>query len=439
MIRVAPMTAGNEQGRFQLEQPCLYLKKVRLQNIRSFRDVKLDFAGDDGVRMWALVIGDNGVGKTSLLRAIAMGLCDRDSAAGLLRDTGGKWIRKGTDTRSPSKIEITLTDGQKAYSIVTQFRKSPAGFETVDQVTRPKTRFPWHRIFLCGYGANRSTEGSMNYEEYVPADAVYTLFNYDWQLQNPELALRRRAPRKSQQKATCQWLDHILMLPKGSVQLTDYGITIQGDWGKDIYMGALADGYEATLTWILDMLAWSMLAGVRARPMGIVLIDELEQHLHPRWQRSIIRRLYDMFPHVQFIATTHSPVCVGGITDLESNMYRLGLLRRGEDKAIEMTERLPGVGGLRADQILASELFDYLIEASDRTERLLRDASILAGKGAKRTPSEDARYRKVKQELRNIVLSEGTAPMERQLLCEQDNEMNKKIKRLESRLFGRTQ
>jgi len=416
----------------------MHITKIILENVRCFKHVELDLGRGEDAKRWAVIVGNNAVGKTTFLRSIAMGLCDKDSAAALLWYLGGNWMRKGT--RKPASIKLRLRDGNKDYEIETSIKKSPAGFETVTQTTSPPEKdFPWNKIFVCGYGANRRTEGSMKYEEYWSSDAVYTLFNYDWSLQDPELMLRRIAPTKHQQKEICSWIDDILMLKKGSTQLADRGLMIKVNGRHGIYLGSLADGHEATLTWILDMLGWGMSAGQAkkgAQLSGIVIIDELEQHLHPKWQRHIISLLHERFPEIQFIVATHSPLCAGGTADLETDNCRLGLLRQRKDGSVELIDKVPTLGGWRADQILASELFGYIIEANEKTEKLLREASILAGKGKKRTSADNARYKSVKTKLESILFSDGATLIERELIREKEKKIAKKTKRLEKKLFG---
>jgi predicted ATP-binding protein involved in virulence len=191
--------------------------------------------------------------------------------------------------------------------------------------------FPWDRIFATGYGAGIRVQGTADYDYYLTADAVYPLFRYDAPLQNPELIVRRLvdAARRSSQggaQAANRILTYIKKLLKNVLQLDDedqveltrIGITVRGRWGRS-ELSSLGDGYRSTVTWVLDLLSWWFLKTSTARSakdpsaiQGIVLIDEIEQHLHPRWQRSIMRLLIESFPGVQFIATTHSPLVASG-------------------------------------------------------------------------------------------------------------------------------
>ena len=119
------------------------------------------------------------------------------------------------------------------------------------------------------------------------------------------------------------------------------------------------DGYKNTAAWVLDFITWNMLAGRNLDPdeiSGIVLIDEIEQHLHPRWQRHIVSLLREQFPKIQFIMTTHSPLCAVGTADLDDNETQLLHLYKDEHGQV-VSNVLPSLRGLRADQVLTSEAF----------------------------------------------------------------------------------
>jgi predicted ATPase len=415
----------------------MYIETVRIRNLRCFKDVTLDLRSTQGPKKLAVVVGDNGAGKTTLLRAIAMGLCDKDGTSGLLRDTTGNLIRQGADTAT---IRIDLKQAAKRYTITTTFAKSRAGFETVrNQVTRPSKNFPWRGIFVCGYGANRGTEGASDTERYSAADAVYTLFSYDWQLLNPEVVLWRRTQgNKDRLKKICRAMDQILMLPNGSTRLNKKGLRVSDTRRFVAGVGAMADGYAGTLAWVLDMLGWWFVAhpNVAGRsPKGIVLIDEIEQHLHPKWQRGIIHRLHEQFPHVQIIATTHSPLCAASTPDIGDYASALLLLDQSRDGPVELVDDLPPVGGLRSDQILASRVFGYIVEGNVGTENLLREISMLADKGRRRDSAEDKRYEQLRGKLRDVVIRDRRTAIEEEMEEELDKTIRNRIRTLEKKLF----
>jgi len=85
---------------------------------------------------------------------------------------------------------------------------------------------------------------------------------------------------------------------------------------------------------------------------GIVLIDELGAHLHPRWRMRIVAALRQLLPRVQFVVTTHDPLCLRGVLDGEVTVIR----RNPENRVVAISD-LPPVQGMRVDQLLTSEHF----------------------------------------------------------------------------------
>ncbi len=90
---------------------------------------------------------------------------------------------------------------------------------------------------------------------------------------------------------------------------------------------ALSHGYQAMIAWIADLLGHAFLEfGPDITPeemAGIVLIDEIDLHLPPTWQRRIVPILKRVFPKMQFVVTTHSPLVLTGFEPHE--IIRLGL------------------------------------------------------------------------------------------------------------------
>ena len=297
--------------------------KLRLKDIRCFEKLTLELNGKS-----ALLVGDNGDGKSTVLRSLAMGLCDDSSASALFRDLYGESVRQGS---KQGMVEVELRDRIRRFQTRTTIR-SLRRFERVYQAlyqlrksTRPKklkqADFPWHRIFAAGYGPGIRVQGTADYDYYLTVDALYPLFVYDRPLQNPELVIRRLvAPQGAVHgsakilHALKSLLQRVLQLESNdSVQLTRTGIFVRTSRGQHP-LSSLGDGYRSTITWVLDLLSWWYLRGSADLTDidGVVLIDEIEQHLHPRWQRNIMQLLTQSFPNVQFLATTHSPLVASG-------------------------------------------------------------------------------------------------------------------------------
>ena len=154
-----------------------------------------------------------------------------------------------------------------------------------------------------------------------------------------------------------------------------------------VRFSALSLGYQTTAGWVMD-LAWRFLHRFRGSPNpleepAIVLIDEIDLHLHPRWQVSIMNDLSALFPATQFIATTHSPLIVQ-----VAESANLILLRKRDDDVEIVND--PGVSrNLRVDQILTSLLFGLTSSRSPRIQSLLDQRAELIGKIDRSQEEED--------------------------------------------------
>ncbi len=173
------------------------------------------------------------------------------------------------------------------------------------------------------------------------------------------------------------------MLPKGSTRL-DKSLTVDDSFKRKMPIEALADGYQATITWVMDMLGWALLHDDKVflkEISGIVLIDEIEHHLHPIWQLSIVSILKRVFPKVQFIITTHAPLVAANCRKLlpnESDMRVFSLRKKGKKVLLSIVEE--NLGELNIAQVLSSEAFNHIFSINPRIDGLLRKASILAAK-----------------------------------------------------------
>jgi predicted ATP-binding protein involved in virulence len=417
----------------------LYISQLKLKNIKCFDEIFIDFENDSKSVLWSVILGDNAVGKTTLLRSIAMGLCDEASAAALMKESPTEYLRKNEKDGS---IEITLKKNKtgKEFKIKTEIiKKSLDSPEKVIQSTNPDTKFPWKDIFICGYGVFR-IEGSTgsDFKKYSQLDALYSLFVNE-ALMDPELIMLRQDEilRKSIEKI----LLSVLMLDEKdySFEFTPKGMVLNGPWGT-MNIKELSDGYQSTMNWVIDFFGWQIFAdriNKNVKISGILLIDELENHLHPKWQREIIHRLKKQFPNVQFIVTTHSPLIASSMGELKKNENhdKLIYLELKDNNIVEISE-LESLKGLDVDQVLASKAFDYLIDADHAIEKVLKEASILAGKGNKRSSSENKRYKEIKGELKKIWKHPGKTLIEREVREEIYNETIKKIRKLEKKIFS---
>lgn len=393
----------------------LYISKLYLKNIKCFGEITIHFSSTNDVYKWGVILGDNGLGKTTILRSIAMSLVGKASVAGLTDELYGEWIREGEDN-GLIRLEIKSEDkNKKHYFITTEFIRTKDAPIEIKQKTDPEKNFPWDDFFVCGYGACRGTLGSKMYQEYFMPDSVYTLFNYEAMLQNPELVIRRiigsvKPGSNELSKKILHWIEHILMFPKDTLTLVKKGLVTRSDFCfPSMPLIALGDGHQATATWISDLLGWALFFDetmFQKDITGIVLLDEIEQHLHPSWQKAIIKRINDCFPKIQFIITTHSPLCAIGTTDLRDEQCTLALLTRDEKGCSRVHDELNPPRGRRADQVLTSYLFGLTTSGDNATIHKIERYSDLMSRG--RTPEEEEEVQTLRNELDERLGTEET-------------------------------
>lgn len=416
----------------------MYIDHVQLINIRCFANLSLKFRSGKGSPHFTAILGDNATGKTTLLKSIAMGLCDESSAAGLMKEADAGYVRRG-ESKGMIRIMLSRPEGRRKYVIETTIERTPVG-ERLRQKTDPGTRFPWDELFVSAYGAGRSTSGTGDLAEYTVLNAVYNLFNYAEGLQNPELSLLR-IRSESARKMVLETLNRFLSTD--AIDFTRKGVVLDGHWGKDMPLRDLADGYKSGFLWLTDFLGWAVLRSDSLQRsediVGIVLVDELEQHLHPKWQECVVSDLRNLFPNVQFIVGSHSPLIVSQIGDIgdadaDADSHQIIHLKLHDENKVIATP-YPSVRGWRTDQILASEAFNQVIPSDSELDESLAELSRLSGLGDKQSSKDKARYAELKQLLSQHLVSDlGTTEADRDVQRKLDRAMQGLADRLLSKL-----
>ena len=133
----------------------------------------------------------------------------------------------------------------------------------------------------------------------------------------------------------------------------------------------LGYGYQTLITWMVDF-ASRMIERYPDSPdpfaePAVVLVDEIDLHLHPQWQRKLISYLTERFPNTQFIATAHSPLVVQAATDAN-----IAVLRRDGDHVV-IDNNTENIRNWRIDQILTSDLFGLETARPPQIEGLLAE------------------------------------------------------------------
>ena len=109
---------------------------------------------------------------------------------------------------------------------------------------------------------------------------------------------------------------------------------------------------------------------------GMVFVDEIDLHLHPKWQMTVLNTLATELPKIQFIATSHSPLLVGSLEWMNIIVMESGPKQSSLAKRIEMP-----VHGLDADQVLLTDFFGMATTRAPGKKRQLKELSLKARDG----------------------------------------------------------
>ncbi|TAH22498.1 MAG: hypothetical protein EAZ08_01090 [Cytophagales bacterium] len=301
-------------------------------------------------------LGENGDGKTLLLQAILIAFkwhfIEHESmaeftgrASDLIKSAGGN-------------LEITATDQSNIYSYKSEEISTIRIEDRLSKIKYLKNIF--------AYGVNRRYNSkSENKEQY----GFMTLFDDSQYLRSPVewlLKIKLDETEESYQgiKLTnaVKILEHLLA---DNVKIKINGSKVKFiERGFEVDFNELSEGYKSVMTWVTDLVSRLAENQPEVKPIeiegkisfpyqGIVLVDEISLHLHPKWEYELVRKLRGWFPNIQFIMTTHSPVTVLGASE-EAVFFKV--YKENGITKVKPYEELQ-LGNMRADQILTSEFF----------------------------------------------------------------------------------
>jgi predicted ATPase len=339
----------------------MYIKTLQLENLRGFQELSFDLERPDGSYAgWTVFVGGNSSGKSTILRGAALALMGSESGARLMGPATG-WIHKGQSKASAvvgirwDKDHDKFKKGgsnpgerfdagvrwviEKKGDEVPQFRAVEKRNAAGTRIQTPE-RGPWSANafgwFSAGYGPMRRLTGSsseaMRFSVSKEVDSRYaTLFREDAALSESEEWLRRMYARSLESsngniKTILDGVQELMgdgLLPyrmKISRITVDH-VFVKDGRGVELPMRDISDGCRSIYATILDLVhsLYEVYGAdglfetdgegrvMIARP-GVVIIDEIEAHLHPSWQRDIPEWLKRHFPKIQFLVSTHSPL-----------------------------------------------------------------------------------------------------------------------------------
>lgn len=324
------------------------IQNIHIQNYNCISDLYIDCNDKKSNKpfQWTVLLGENNTCKTSILKAIA-------------NLTPVEYRQKTVQVDKKSSIE-TVEDKKKKEFVPAVYYKQERSFPQNSSIIinfSSDIGHPWHilpgkvslgrnpsleHFKIYGYGVSRYPAETKLSE--TSKDECISLFNHGRNLTNiEEWLMQLDYAAKSDQSIADNKLYRIRELVCGKLfpEIEDFLFESDGidsytlfktEDGEFKYT-SLGYGYQSMLSWVID-LCKRMFDRYPESPNplqenAVVLIDEIDLHLHPMWQRDIIGVISKFFTNTQFIVTTHSPAVIQSMDNV--NLY---VLRRDGNKNI---------------------------------------------------------------------------------------------------------
>ena len=359
----------------------MFFKNIHAKNFKGFEEISVEFS-----RGINLLIGNNGSGKTSLIEAltIAIGVIFSHANGMLIKKMGNNQVRhiyrkEGDATHSlvrqfPQQISYTFQwTNERDYSVsLSRKGENKAGIAndyTIAGVfsnilNDSNAQLP----IFCLQSFDRDWHtGKANEKQDITVSTGMTLRQdgykdcligkgmedviQKWCLKMSLVEYQKRNTVHEYQlfqNAIKQFMEIMLETSDDikieySIETKGMEITI-GETKNSIY--DLSTGYRAILSMMMELAYRAAVLNPTmtdfSKLEGVVLIDEIDAHLHPKWQWKILDAIQQIFPSVQFIIATHSPIVISSIKDAR--------IIKMDD--LKTTETLEPAYGYTADEVL---------------------------------------------------------------------------------------
>jgi uncharacterized protein (TIGR02646 family) len=384
----------NEQKENQLKvfrNKTIYIDSVQIKNFKAINDIRIEFKKFEiESRVPCLMLlGENGVGKTSIIQAISLALLSKESNDLDYILKKNKDVIKDPDRNNSAEIKIIYSEDEPSNLIIYDGSKD---FQNTGQ-----------KIPILSYGAIRV-------ERKIPVRDEHIKF-----LNNPNRISNAFSPRELMINAN-EWLiklskeefSIVKEILEELLQLNETGESLERNRTSvfvikntnkvKIYLWS--EGRRNVLVLVCDMLAhlsalWdkgNLHKDDIKEYSAVVMIDEIGAHLHPTWKMKIVSQLRKTFPKLQFICTTHDPLCLKGFKQGE-----IVVLRKDKDGKVFMVnqEDLPNPEAMRADQLLTSQYFGLNSTIDLDIEKKFAEYYDLLARGSNLTKEESEKLKEL--------------------------------------------
>lgn len=313
-----------EQERKKKKVRPLFIKRVEIERFKTIKNLNLELEGDGGSSKWLTILGENGVGKTSILQAIAITLVNE------------KYRKMVLKREEEFKVRI-ISERNDEYSFLEE----------------KNSLYP----LVIGYGAVRLRDGK-NVENNDYSSSIHNLFNPRIGLVDPESYLRQVDKKDFY---TITRVIQRIFSSSTTIEIKNKKLIFKNE-EFDCTFSELSDGYGVLIALIVDIMKTIKEYYSYYDGQAVVLIDEIENHLHPKWIIEFPVIFKELFPYIQFITTSHNPLA---IRQLKTNEV-IKLKRVGLQLEIQNFNKQPSDFSL--DSLLNSEMFG-LYETNPRKNK----------------------------------------------------------------------
>lgn len=370
------------------EPRTLTVERLEVRNFKNIGSLTIDLSQPSSLGGdWTCIAGINGSGKSSILQAICILLLGEKLVAELGRERLKRMLRREGAERFEAELTLVLRDGEQLRTLYLPINEN--GVDGSKLYSHPDYSYMpecWERLqkqVLLSYGASR------NLSEYK--DSRYTslsrqvqrqmtLFDPLTQIASVDVLLEGGNGTTTAVLKTLRHLLNRVLQGELAPSAENGGRMLFDERGTEVEALDLPDGFRSTVAWLADLCsAWHQTAPPEetescdpAKIRGIVLLDEIDLHLHPRLQRGLVPRLREALPLVQFIVTTHSPLVLSSFDRAE-----LVVLDRNSEEGVRELDRQ--IFAFSTDQVYQwlmdtspqSTVIEEKLEQGDKAEAAL--------------------------------------------------------------------